>query len=579
MFRDLLDVLERIVRHPLYYLIGVARDRLVYQSTQEGSNDLWVSDLDGSNNVLLAREVLLVARPRREDRRIYYTLDVSGGRELAKVFYVDVSNGDSGEAFNMEPLRIFGLTYMGDTVIYSGVSREDNTVYISEGGGDPEKVFSTDKWVFTVDYDGRYIVGAGTLAGNPRSFEVFIYDREANEAKIYTPRDGSTNMPAGIHEGRILLTSDYGGEKELYIYDIESGELSKPTLSGGDYRGYVFQDYSNYGFTDDGRVWFIGLQDYRGYAFLDGYRVSHPDGTPDNLCLIGEYIYFTFSNLKTPHSILRARIGGGGWERVIGRDLDRDILNKMGRVNIVKYKSFDGLEIPTIIFESSRGRPGPSILYVHGGPWSHVGDFWSILIPSLVASGYHVIAPNFRGSTGYGEDFRRLDIGDPGGGDLKDIIYAREYAFKAGLSNRIAIMGYSYGGFMTYLATVKEPDLWDAGVAGAGVTDWRLMYELADAAFKHFQEILFDGRRVELWDDRSPINFAERLKAPLCIIHPQNDTRTPLKPVLKYMERLLEYGKRFEAHIIPDMGHIITRVDDMLKLVYPAIIFLKRVLG
>jgi dipeptidyl aminopeptidase/acylaminoacyl peptidase len=244
-------------------------------------------------------------------------------------------------------------------------------------------------------------------------------------------------------------------------------------------------------------------------------------------------------------------------------------------VKIIKYKSFDGLEIPSIIYETNVPGKKNAIVYVHGGPWSHVGDFWSVSIVSLVVSGFNVIAPNFRGSTGYGEEFRSLDIGDPGGGDLKDVIYARNYTKENNLGEKIGIMGYSYGGFMSYLATVKEPELWDAAVAGAGIVDWEMMYELADAAFRHFNDILFANRK-DLKKDRSAINFADKLKTPICIIHPQNDTRCPLKPVLKYIEKISEQGKTFEAHIIPDMGHIITSVEDIYKILFPAIVFLKK---
>ena len=422
-----------------------------------------------------------------------------------------------------------------------------------------------------------YIVGAGTLAGNPKSMEIFVYSLKDNEFKVYTPKDGSFNMPSMIYGGKVLFTSNFEGEKQLYLYDIEGDVIEKPNMEGGEYKRFSFNDYESYGFTDDGKIWFIGLSEYRGYAFLDGYLLYHPEGTPTNIEVYEDTIYITFSNLKTPYSIYKTGFDEGEWERIIGEDLDKDILDRLGEIEITKYRSFDGLEIPSIIFKAREKIPGPTVLYVHGGPWSHVGDYWSIFIPSLVASGFHVIAPNFRGSTGYGEEFRRLDIGDPGGGDLEDIVYAREFAFKTGIASKIAILGYSYGGFMTYLATVKKPGLWDAGVAGAGIVDWEMMYELADAAFKHFQEILFAGRR-EIQGDRSATNFIENLDTPLCILHPQNDTRTPLKPILKYMEKLVEHNKRFEAHIFPDMGHMITNMDDALKLIYPAIIFLMKTL-
>ena len=577
MYSEISILLEKLTRHPLYHLLGIADDKLIYNSTREGSTDLWMANLDGSGEKILARNVIDVSRPRHKDFRVYYLVDVTPGKELHKIYGVDLRSEAIYEAVEMEPIRVFGLAHHNSYISYSGASERENVLYLSKEGEKPEKIYSSDKWIFTVDMNNEYIVGAGTFAGDPRSLELFIYSIEENRLYVYTPKEGSFNEPSTIYQDKILFTSNFRGSKQLYLYDIRRGELSEASFEGDEYKEFKFNDYLRHGFTEDGKIWFIGLYDYRGYAFLDGYSVYHPEGTPENIEVYGNEIYMTFSNIKTPYSIYKTGFDRSEWTRVIGEDLDKDIINKFGEVRIVKYRSFDGLEIPTIIFESNIKKPGPTILYVHGGPWNHVGDYWRIFIAALTASGFHVVAPNFRGSTGYGEDFRRLDIGDPGGGDLQDIIYARKHAFESGLTDKIAIMGYSYGGFMTYLATVKEPDLWDAGVAGAGIVDWGMMYELADAAFKHFQEILFAGNR-ELWRDRSAINFVEKLKAPLCILHPQNDTRTPLKPVLKYMDKLLEHGKVFEAHIFPDMGHIITKVDDAMKLLYPAIIFLYKTL-
>jgi len=191
-----------------------------------------------------------------------------------------------------------------------------------------------------------------------------------------------------------------------------------------------------------------------------------------------------------------------------------------------------------------------------------------------------VLAPNFRGSTGYGEEFRRRIIGDPGGGDLEDVVYAKKWGVESSLAKEgeVCVFGYSYGGYATLLALGKKPSEWKCGVAGAAIADWVEMYELSDAIFKKFIETLFAGK-MELLEERSPIKYVENVRAPLCIIQPQNDSRTPLKPVLKYVSRLLELGKVFELHVAPDMGHVIRTMDDAVKVLLPALLFLKRYLG
>jgi dipeptidyl aminopeptidase/acylaminoacyl peptidase len=188
------------------------------------------------------------------------------------------------------------------------------------------------------------------------------------------------------------------------------------------------------------------------------------------------------------------------------------------------------------------------------------------------------VAPNFRGSTGYGEKFRRLDIGDPGGADMEDVAAARKWAVESGLSKEgeVSIVGYSYGGYTTLMQLTTKPKLWKCGVAGAPVADWEKMYELADRYFKTFQEVLFAGKR-DIFRERSPITYVENIQAPICIVQPQNDSRTPIQPVLDFVSKLISFGKSFELHVLPDIGHAVSLNNEALaKFLLYAAMFLSR---
>jgi Dipeptidyl aminopeptidases/acylaminoacyl-peptidases len=196
-----------------------------------------------------------------------------------------------------------------------------------------------------------------------------------------------------------------------------------------------------------------------------------------------------------------------------------------------------------------------------------VDNRWYTLTASLLINGYVVIAPNFRGSTGYVYKFMLMNVGDIGGGDLSEVVRVRDYVMEKKVVNKVGIMGYSYSGFMTLLALGREPYKWDLGIAGAAVADWVEMYELGDSAFKGFIIMAFNGDNKELMKERSPITYVENVRAPLCIIQSQNDSRTPALPILKYSLRLQESGKKFESHLIPDMGHMPYTMDDVMKVV------------
>ena len=136
-------------------------------------------------------------------------------------------------------------------------------------------------------------------------------------------------------------------------------------------------------------------------------------------------------------------------------------------------------------------------------------------------------------------------------------------------------MGYSYGGYMTLLALGKEPEVWACGVAGAPVADWKEMYGLSDALYKEFIEELFD-RKMELLAERSPITYAKIVKRPVCIITSQNDSRTPIKPVLRYAMELANLAGTFELHALPDMGHNVGSTQGLIDILLPGLAFLHK---
>ena len=135
---------------------------------------------------------------------------------------------------------------------------------------------------------------------------------------------------------------------------------------------------------------------------------------------------------------------------------------------------------------------------------------------------------------------------DWGGGDLQDVVAGAEYLIREGKVDpeRIACFGGSYGGYMTYMAVTKTPDVWKAGVAWVGLTDLLAAHEESPAGLKQVYELMM-GDPVEneaLWRDRSPIHFGENLKAKLLIIHGVNDPRCPISQARTFRDRLLEHG-------------------------------------
>ena len=575
---DKIRLLEQLVKVPMISVAGFTHDRIVYVSNVEGELSLWSMSPVEKKPLRLTREPIHgLARPTPKSKYVVFTRDVTRGMELQKPFIVSVEGGAEELLADTPPMRFFGMVWDGERLVFSAASATGMGLYLARKGS-YEKLMDIDTIMFPTDIDGDIVVGAGLLHKNPRSQELFFYDLSSNEYKVYTPKEGSVNKNPMIREGKILFESNYSGGNKLYVYDMGEDKLYKPEFKYHDYYEYNPTEHLVYDWLEDGGIWVVAKKNGRTKAFINGKAVASPPGTLGYLAVSNGKAYYSASSLTSPPKIYEVDLEKNEYHVILDNPLPKEVEERLGKTRFETIESSDGVKVPTYIVEARGEKPGPTIVYVHGGPWSEVYDYWNVLINGLSIMGYHVVAPNFRGSTGYGEEYRLMDIGDPGGGDLEDVASAAKWAKEKGLASKTAVMGYSYGGYMTYLALGRKPELWDAGVAGAGIVDWVEMYGLSDALFKKFIETLFNGYNEELMRERSPITYVDNVRAPLCIIHPQNDTRTPLKPILRYIEKLLEKKNTFEVHVIPDMGHMVKTVDDIVKILLPAILFLDKYL-
>jgi dipeptidyl aminopeptidase/acylaminoacyl peptidase len=251
----------------------------------------------------------------------------------------------------------------------------------------------------------------------------------------------------------------------------------------------------------------------------------------------------------------------------------------------VWYESADGLKIHAWYLPAAYGPvPQPAVVWAHGGPGAQTYDAWNPDLQSISQSGFAVLAPNFRGSTGYGAEFRNMNLSDLGGGDLEDVVAGAKWLAKQREidKSKIAIFGRSYGGYMTLMALTKRPEVFAAGVALVPVTDWLELYELDDAALRKNDEELFGGppeKKGELYRDRSPINFVSNIRVPVLIKAGRNDPSCHIQPIEKFVKRLEEMKRPHEFIVEEKEGHMSGRVDALKRDVTTGVNYLKKTLN
>ena len=230
----------------------------------------------------------------------------------------------------------------------------------------------------------------------------------------------------------------------------------------------------------------------------------------------------------------------------------------------VRYPGADGREIPALLYipyaEAIRGggKP-PAVMYVHGGPTAQHFHQWDRNAQWLANAGYVVIAPNVRGSTGYGREYQEANRGDWGGKDLRDVVLGAEWLGKQGIADakRIGVYGGSYGGFMTLMVLTQAPEVWAAGVSVVGVVSWKTLHDTTRGDLKEYllRELGDPATVPDLYRDRSPLTHVAKIRAPLLLLQGANDPRVPRSEAQLMVDALRKAGKTFEEHIYEGEGH------------------------
>jgi dipeptidyl aminopeptidase/acylaminoacyl peptidase len=200
------------------------------------------------------------------------------------------------------------------------------------------------------------------------------------------------------------------------------------------------------------------------------------------------------------------------------------------------------------------------VILAHGGPEGQVtlsAAPWSLF---LAQQGYVVLEPNFRGGTGYGERFRNANVEDSGGGEIDDIAASVKYLVGAGLTDpkRVGISGGSHGGTVVANAVAKLPDTFAVGIEKFGVVDRALFLRYTNRNSEIRWEVKMGGPpelKPAVYRKANVLPDVARIKAPLLILHGEEDPQVPPKESQEFAAALKQAGKTFTYFTYPHEGH------------------------
>jgi len=388
---------------------------------------------------------------------------------------------------------------------------------------------------------------------------------------------------------RVAFTSDEDGWNHLYALDLDGGAPQRLT------RGNFEVSYPAW--TPDGNA-LVFCSTEAGTAERHIYKVSLADGSRTRLTTAagvntaaalspkGDRVLYLHSDPTHLPDVWVMPLAPGSPARQLGDGMTEELhAFRWQTPQVVTYPSqVDELPIKAQLFVPptlDKKKRHPAIVHTHQaaiyqevylGPGPQKDNVaWYGFHQWLAQEGYVVLNVDYRGSYGYGRDFRVGDYMDLGGADARDVVSGVEYLKTLGYvdPNRIGVYGMSYGGHMVLSLLTKFPDVFRAGVDIAGVADFLLNYESLYGPWI-LGRLGTPEQNPQAYFNGSAINFIERIKAPLLILHGTNDPNVTLLQSILLVDRLLKNGKRFEFEIYPGELHFFTKkrswVDAFAKM-------------
>ncbi|HWW10957.1 MAG TPA: S9 family peptidase, partial [Brevundimonas sp.] len=430
-----------------------------------------------------------------------------------------------------------------------------------------------------ISADGRWVVleeQLGSADGNLHLVDL----RAGGEPRLITPHAGSVKhrvFDFTPDSRALLFGSDAVGEfGRGYRYDLASGETTEDLKGDWDLTALSYSPSGRYrisAFNADARTELTVLDTTTGRAVALG---GVPEGDIGAVRFSDDErrMAFTVASDTSPNDIFVADLTTGQARRLTTALNPAMREDDLVEATVIRYRGEGDVMIPAILYRphgASAAHPAPAIVLVHGGPGGQSRRGYSAMVQHLVNHGYAVLAANNRGSSGYGKTFVHMDDRRHGEADLRDIVAGGDWLRAQDwiADDQVAVMGGSYGGYLTVAALAFHPEAFEAGIDIFGVTNWVRTLESVPAWWGAQRAALFDEMGDPATDAErhrriSPLFHAETIVRPLLVVQGANDPRVLQVESDEMVAAVRANNVPVEYIVFPDEGHGFRKRDNRI---------------
>jgi dipeptidyl aminopeptidase/acylaminoacyl peptidase len=443
-------------------------------------------------------------------------------------------------------------------------------------------------WDVAWSPDGRWIAVESEAAASDRSIHLVPINRPRKGARANTIQlemNGkalNAKHPSLSPDSKFLAFScEFDEWHDIGLFNVETQEITKVNESTGD-------DTQPAWSADGSRIGWIHAEGARtSFQFKErsgeikqvqiGAGVHHfPKFVSDGVVII-------YEDPKRPPDLWKINL-----EDHTTKQLTHSLPAEFKDEEFVQpeevwYETKDGTQIPALLYRAKNASStSPAMVNIHGGPNWHFQFLWHPIMSHMASRGWTVLAPNYRGSTGYGKKWQNASRFDMGGVDNDDCAAGVKFLIKNNLAdkNKIGVTGRSHGGYLTMTCMTGNPELFAVGSAVVPFLNWIKSHRNSREDLQHWNiENMGDPEdNKELWHARSPYFFLDRVNAPVQMICGANDPRCPASDSIDARDKLVELGKEVELLLYEGEGHSFLDVENVIDSEIKRIKFLAGVL-